>query len=117
MSVSTILPKDYTEQENIIAEYLSEFGLRYEQQHKFWPYTADFYISELKLVIEADGKYGHLRKNDTKRDGGLLKLEEIEHVIHIRERTKEKIKEILWQELNKLGQKDQKEELHKTIGS
>ena len=46
----------------------------------------------------------NLRKNDAKRNELLLKLEEIEHVIHIRERTKEKIKEILWQELNKLGQ-------------
>ena len=117
MSASTILPKDYTAQENIIVDCLSEFGLRYDEQHVFWPYTVDFYIPELKMVIEADGTYGHLRKNDTKRDEGLLKVEEIEHVIHIRERTKEKIKEILWQELNKLGQKDQKEELYKTIGS
>ena len=111
------LPKDYTLQENLIAECLSEFGLRYEQQYKFWPYTTDFYISELKMVIEADGIHGHLRKNDIKRDKGLLKLEEIEYVIHIREMTKEKIKEILWQGLNKLKSNDQKEKIHKTIGS
>jgi len=95
-----ILPKDYTAQENIIAGYLSEYGLRYDQQYDFWPYTVDFYIPELKMVIEADGKYGHLRKNDVKRDEGLLKLEEIEYVIHIREKTKEKIKDILWQTFN-----------------
>jgi len=98
----TILPKDYTAQENFIAECLSEYGLRYDQQYEFWPYTADFYIPELKMVIEADGRYGHLRKNDVKRDLVLLELEEIEYVIHIQETTKEKIKEILWQELNKL---------------
>ena len=97
-----VLPKDYTAQENIIADCLSDFGLRYDEQHVFWPYTVDFYIPELKMVIEADGKYGHLRKNDAKRDKGLFKLDEIEYVIHIRETTKEKIKEMLWRELNKL---------------
>jgi len=98
----TILPKDYTAQENLIAECLSEYGLRYDQQYEFWPYTADFYIPELKMVIEADGRFGHLRKNDAKRDKVLLQVEEIEYVIHIQETTKETIKEILWQELNKL---------------
>ena len=97
-----VLPKDYTTQENIIADCLSDFGLRYDEQHVFWPYTVDFYIPELNLVIEADGRHGHLRKNDAKRDEVLLKLEEIKYVIHIREKTKEKIKETLWQGLNKL---------------
>ena len=102
MDYMTILPRDYTSQEVLMAECLSEYGLRYDQQYDFWPYTVDFYIPDLKMVIEADGKYGHLRKNDLKRDNGLLKLEEIEYIIHIRENKKEKIKEILWQELNKL---------------
>ena len=97
------LPRDYTAQENILAECLSEYGLRYDQQYDFWPYTVDFYIPELKMVIEADGKYGHLRKNDAKRKGLLLKLEEIEYVIHIREKTKEKIKENLLVGLEKLS--------------
>ena len=96
-----LLPKDYTSQENIIADCLSDFGLRYEQQQSFGFYTVDFYIPELKMVIEADGKYGHLRKNDVKRDAVLLKVVEIEQVIHIRGIRKEEIGEILWQELNK----------------
>ena len=96
-----LLPKDYTAQENIIADYLTESGLRYDQQYEFWPYTVDFYVPELKMVIEADGKYGHLRKNDVKRDAVLLKVVEIEQVIHIRGIRKEEIGEILWQELNK----------------
>ena len=96
-----LLPKDYTDQENIIADCLSEFGLRYEQQQSFWPYTVDFYIPELKLVIEADGKHGHLRRNDAKRDIVLFKLEEVEYILHIRKFTKEGIKDILWQGLNK----------------
>ena len=96
------LPKDYTLQENLIAECLSEFGLRYEQQYKFWPYTTDFYISELKMVIEADGKYGHLLKRDIKRDIDLVNHYEVAYILHIIDFTKERIKESLWQGLNKL---------------
>ena len=94
-------PKDYTDQENIIADCLSGFGLRYEQQQSFWPYTVDFYIPELKMVVEADGKYGHLRKRDAKRDIVVGKRDEVEYILHIRKFTKEGIKDILWQELNK----------------
>ena len=115
--MSTILPKDYTAQENLIAEYLSEFGLRYEQQYEFWPYTVDFYIPELKMVIEADGKHGHLRKRDVKRDIFLSGRDDGTYILHIRDFTKAKIKETLWQGLNKLEHKDQKEGLRKTIGS
>ena len=97
-----VLPKDYTPQENLIAECLSEFGLRYEQQYEFWPYTTDFYIPELKMVIEADGKYGHLRKRDIKRDTALGKHDDVVHILHVQVFTKERIKEILWQGLNKL---------------
>ena len=101
-----ILPRDYTPQENIIAECLSEFGLRYDQQVEFAPYTADFHIAELYMVIEADGKYGHLRKRDIKRDDFLSKQVGIEYILHIREFTKERIKETLWQGLNKLKNPD-----------
>ena len=95
-------PRDYTDQENIIAGYLSEFGLRYTEQYGFYPYTVDFFIPELNMIIEADGKYGHFKKRDQKRDQFLLEQGEIEHIIHIKERTKVKIKDVLWQELNKL---------------
>ena len=103
----TLPPKDYTPQENIIAECLSEFGLRYEQQYDFWPYTADFYIPELNMVIEADGKYGHLSKRDVKRDLALGKQHNVKYILHIRLFTKKKIKETLWQGLNKLNALDQ----------
>ena len=102
----TLPPKDYTPQENIIAECLSEFGLRYEQQYDFWPYTADFYITELNMVIEADGKYGHLNKRDVKRDLALGKQHNVKYILHIRLFTKKKIKETLWQGLNKLNALD-----------
>ena len=66
-----MLPRDYTKQEQLIAEELSECGLRYEQQVDVHPYTVDFFVSEIGLIIEADGIYGHLRKRDTKRDSDL----------------------------------------------
>ena len=48
-------PRDYTEQEQIIARCLDEFGLRYEQQAYYHPYIIDFYIPEIKMAVEADG--------------------------------------------------------------
>jgi len=97
--------RDYTRQENIIAEYLSEFGIRYTQQYEFFPYTVDFYIPDLKMVVEADGKYGHFQKREVGRDRELVDWYGIEYVLHIKETTKEEIKKILWQELNKLTEK------------
>ncbi len=96
-----LLPKDYTLQENIIADCLSEFGLRYEEQYNFWPYTVDFYIPEIRMVIEADGKHGHLRKRDVKRDIFLSGLEEVEYILHVRQFTKKEIEDVLWRGLNK----------------
>ena len=91
-----VLPKDYTSQENIIADCLSDLGLRYEQQADFAPYTPDFYIPEIKMIIEADGKYGHLRKRDVKRDIFLSKDQGIQYILHIRVYSKKDIcKQIL----------------------
>ena len=98
-----MLPRDYTEQENIIAEYLSEWGIRYETQAPFPPYTVDFYIPELSMVIEADGVYGHLGKRDRLRDGRLIQTGDIQIVLHCKKTTKGQIKEFLWRELNKLA--------------
>ena len=95
-------PRDFTKQENIIAECLDDFGLRYEQQYDFPPYTVDIYIPEINMVIEADGKYGHLQKRDSKRDVYITSTHNVKLLLHIKDTTKEKIKEILWQELNNL---------------
>jgi very-short-patch-repair endonuclease len=97
-------PRDYTDQENLIANCLSEFGMRYDQQVYYHPYIVDFYIPEIKMVVEADGVYGHLSKRDRKRDDDLLLMEDIEYIIHIKETTLEKIKAKLWLELTKLDQ-------------
>ena len=91
-----ILPKDYTAQENIIAECLTEFGLRYDQQHEFLTYTVDFWVPEVYVVIEADGVYGHLRKRDTQRDLNLIAGTEAKWVLHITQTNKKEIKEIIW---------------------
>ena len=98
-----MLPRDCTDQENIIADYLSEWGIRYETQAPFPPYTVDFYIPELSMVIEADGVYGHLGKRDRIRDGRLIQTGDIQIVLHCKKTTKGQIKEFLWRELNKLA--------------
>jgi len=86
-------PRDYTQQENIIAKCLDEYGLRYDQQVEFLTYSVDFYVPELKMVIEADGIYGHLRKADRIRDNKLLGLEDINSVVHISSSTRISIME------------------------
>ena len=94
-------PSDFTKQENIIAEVLSECGLRYKEQENIGKYYADFFVPELNTVIEADGIYGHLKKADLKRDNALIDFG-VNQVIHISSSTKEKVKkelmEKLWQE-------------------
>ena len=100
-----MLPRDYTKQENLIADQLSEFGLRYDQQVPINQYTADFFVPELGLVIEADGVYGHLRKRDAYRDSEIMRIFGIENILHIKDTTKEGIKATLWQALNKLSPK------------
>ena len=94
------LPKDYTKQEQLIADELSELGLRYDQQVDVYPYTIDFFVPELGLVIEADGVYGHLRKRDVKRDADLMRIFGIENILHVKDSTKEGVKDTLCQALN-----------------
>ena len=102
-----VLPKDYTAQENIIADCLSEFGLRYDQQYPFFTYTVDFWVPELNMVLEADGVYGHLKKRDAARDMELMGHNSIEWVLHITKTTKQEIKEELWLALNKLSDNEE----------
>ena len=88
-----MIAKDYTKQEQVVAQVISDLGLRYEQQYTVGPYTVDFYLPELQIVIEADGVYGHFRRSDAKRDAALNKYGFA--VIHIGEHSKAKIKQIL----------------------
>ena len=83
-------PRDFTVQENYIAEILTELGLRYEQQYSIGSRTVDFYLPEMKSAIEADGVYGHLRKADRKRDSELMGLG-VKDIFHISDSTKPKI--------------------------
>jgi len=86
--------RDFTVQENYIAEILTELGLRYEQQYSIGSRTVDFYLPEIKSVIEADGVYGHLRKADRKRDFELMNLG-VKDIFHIRNTTKPTILDTL----------------------
>ena len=56
------------------------------------------------MVIEADGKVGHLRKADAKRDAALLESEDpiVQYVIHITKDTTEGIMEEVCQVFDKL---------------
>lgn len=101
-----MLPRDYTIQEERIAECLSLFGIRYDQQYEFPPYTVDFWIADLHLVIEADGIYGHLQKRDRIRDMDLMGYPAVEWILHITGTTKQAIEEELWQGLNKLEENE-----------
>ena len=94
-----IKPKDFTSQENIIGDCFSEMGMRFEQQKQIAQFTVDFWIADLKFVIEADGVYGHLKKRDTKRDIILMESDEVEYIFHIRADTKRRIQEELWRAL------------------
>jgi len=96
-------PRDYTEQENLIAKSLDDFGMRYQEQADFFPYTVDFFIPDVGMIIEADGYYGHLAKRDAKRDEYLGNHKDVDIIVHIKEKTKETIKERVWQELNRLS--------------
>ena len=92
-----MLPRDFTPQETLIAVCLTSLGIRYEEQHFFEPYTVDFWVPSLAMVIEADGAYGHFKKQDAKRDRALLDYTEISSVLHIKEDTKSSVEQRLWE--------------------
>lgn len=95
-------PKDHTQQEELIAQVLDEFGMRYEQQYSLIPYTLDFYLPELKMCIEADGVYGHFRKRDVKRDMALTSGYKVQYILHVEGTIYEEVKEVIWQALSNL---------------
>ena len=90
--------KSFTPQENLIAKVLDETGLRYARQVPIGNYTVDFLITEMDVIIEADGPFGHLAKRDAKRDADLIEMG-FEEVWHLEEKTYKDIKDRLWQEL------------------
>ena len=86
-----LIPKAFTEQEEIVAVCLSELGFRYERQVEIGKYTVDFLIPDENLILEADGPYGHLKKRDKKRDEDLRGLSGY-NIIHILGHEKELVK-------------------------
>lgn len=106
--------KDDTQQERYLRAVLDSHGYSYiEQCEWFPPYIVDFYLPELKAVIEADGHYGHYSKRDRKRDDKLMSEDVIDYVVHIKSQTLEGIIEEIWQELDKfLGEETTNLELN-----
>ena len=89
-----------TKQEKLVQRCIEELGLRYVEQAKFGQYEVDFLLTELDVVVEADGPFGHLAKRDARRDKELIDMG-VAEVWHLKEKTLQDIKERLWQELNR----------------
>ena len=106
-----MLPRDYTKQEMIIAEVLSDLGLRYDTQVHVSKYIADFFVPELGMIIEADGIYGHLKKRDIKRDADLMRIYGVKNILHIKDNSKMGVTDTLWQALNRLEEEFQLQNL------
>ncbi len=98
--------KDFTAQELIVEKLLTEFGLRYEMQWKVpgTNYLADFYIEEIKMVLECDGPIGHLKKADEERTKNILASapDMVTTVGRVDDTTQGGLREQLWQVLNEL---------------
>ena len=92
--------KDFTPQEKLVAEVLTELDIRFIQQYSLGPYLLDFFL-EGKIVCEADGN-SHWQKKDRKRDEKLKELG-VNAIIHIVATTKNKIREELLSALECLG--------------
>ena len=89
--------KSHTLQENLIARVLDEVGLRYTWQTPVGKYVPDFIITEMDVIIEADGPFGHIAKRDALRDEYLK--EAGYEIVHVKEKTYKDIKAKIWQEL------------------
>ena len=89
--------KEFTKQENILAEVLDELGIRYAQQVQCGNYRLDF-LAEGLIPIEADGMYGHFGKRERERDNYIESCYNSK-VIHIKSQTKEKIMQELGEKL------------------
>ena len=107
--------KDFTPQEELTADVLKEYGIRFIQQWNvpYTKYIADFYIPELSMVLECDGAIGHLRKADAKRTEIILQkaVDEVKQVSRVDAMTKSKLKEQIWQVLTALDQGNPNENL------
>tara|TARA_R110002020_G_scaffold18947_5_gene65649 strand:+ start:2021 stop:2362 length:342 start_codon:yes stop_codon:yes gene_type:complete len=107
---------DDTQQERYVREALGKHGYSFiEQCAWFPPYYVDFYLPELRMVIEADGHYGHFKKRDVKRDLDLMEHSMVEYVLHIKSKTLTDIEDELWQGLNKFLEEENQEQNEKFL--
>jgi G:T-mismatch repair DNA endonuclease (very short patch repair protein) len=69
-----------TKPEKEMAEILSKLEISYKQSYPFSdlknPYLADFFIENMKIIIEVDGKYWHNYPNYLERD--ILRTRELQ---------------------------------------
>lgn len=54
--------------EEKMRKILQKTGVEFEREYKFGRFRADFFIKKLKLVIECDGEYWHMREIQKDRD-------------------------------------------------
>ena len=88
--------KEYTKQENLIAECLDSLGIRYAQQISCGKYILDFVI-ESTIALEADGVYGHFSKREKERD--LYVKTCYNYIVHIESQSKKEIMKELEEKL------------------
>lgn len=60
--------------EEKVRHYLEDHKIIFIQEKKFGRYRADFYIENLKLIIECDGEYWHLCRHTEARDARKTKF-------------------------------------------
>ncbi len=75
--------------EKAVREAIQQIGWEFEQEKQIGRYSVDFYIPNLRLVIEADGEYWHKLRRVKEQDGrknkyladqniGIIRLQEEE---------------------------------------
>lgn len=63
-----ILLADAPDEEDVVAQQLSQHGIAYKRQHRLAYFIVDFYLPDHNLVIEVDGGYHTYKKGQQKRD-------------------------------------------------
>ena len=90
------IAKEFTRQEQIIANILDDLGIRYAQQVPCGPFILDFVVEGV-IALEADGAYGHFGKREKKRDEYVLSC--YNSIVHIKKQSKKDIIEEIREKL------------------
>ena len=63
-----VLENTKSKQEDQLAKYMRDFGIKYAEQFKFGPWAYDFFLPDHNLLIEVNGDYFHRQKIQMLRD-------------------------------------------------